>query len=167
MRPTVLAVIDLKKTDAAVVDATRTATAANGARIVLLHVAPPVSLRATPNSRREQVCWGRMAAADEAAQRVLRRLAARRLPRHADVLTTVRFGDVVEQVGRAAISVDATLVVAATGPARWLWGRGRDRRLRRSLDVPVFLVPARGDAVDGHRTARPESSRASRQRSAA
>jgi Universal stress protein family len=167
MRPTVLAVIDLKETDAAVVDATRTAAAANGARIVLLHVARPVSLQSTPNSRREQACWGRMAAADEAAQRVLRRLATRRLPRDGDVQTGVRFGDAVEQVGQTVISVDATLVVAAAGPARWLWGRSRDRRLRRSLDVPVVLVPGRGATVDGSCTARPESSRASRQRPAA
>jgi hypothetical protein len=88
-----------------------------------------------------------MLAIEAAAQRAMRKLAGRWLPRAHLVQTSVRFGDVVEQVAKAVMAVGATVVVAASRPAGWLWWRGRDRRLRRAFD-PVVLVRARKDTPD-------------------
>lgn len=151
--PTVLAVVDMRGGDAQVLAATRALTERTGAAVVLLHVASPVSLHHRPNSRWERVARGRMAAVDARAQHALRQLAGRWLPRKLLVRTAVRFGEVVEQVAKAAMGVGATLVVASSTPARWLWWRSRDRRLRRTLDIPLIVVPTRAPEIERARAA--------------
>lgn len=159
--PTLLAVVDMTAQDAGVVEAARALAAARRATIVLLHVTRPVS-------RWQRAWWERMAAVEAAAQRRLRWLARRLLRRGLSFQTAVRFGETIEQVTDAAVAVGATVVVAASRPARWLWWRDRDRRLRRSLDVPLIVVPARGGVTDGGaRITRRESSCPSQPRSAA
>ena len=158
--PVILALVDLTGDDARVVDTAAVLAGASRATIVLLHVARPL-----PRRRR---AWEAMLALDAAAQRALRRLAGRLLPRSHLVQTSVRFGDPVEQVGKTMMAVGATVVVAASRPAGWRWWRSRDRRLRRSLDVPVVLVSAR--AEEPHRPrglTRPEPSSARGTRAAA
>jgi hypothetical protein len=141
--PTILTLVDLTAHDAPVVDAARALAGAHRATIVLLHVA-----RSLPRRRRASDA---MLAIDAAAHRAVRRLARRRLPRSLPVQTSVRFGDVVEQVAKAVIAVGATVVVAASRPARWRWWRNRDRRLGRHLDVPVILVAEPGPEPDRSR----------------
>jgi nucleotide-binding universal stress UspA family protein len=137
--PTILTLVDMTADDVGVVDAAAALAGASGATIVLLHVAPPWP--------RRQRAWQAMLAIEAAAQRAMRRLAGRWLPRSHLVQTSVRFGDVVEQVAKAVMAVGATVVVAASRPAGWLWWRGRDRRLRRAFD-PVVLVHAREEMPD-------------------
>jgi hypothetical protein len=134
---TVLALVDLTAADSRVVAAARVLAGADRATIVLLHVTPPVS--------RWRRAWGeRMATVEAAARQGLGRLARRLSRRGFHVQTAVRFGELVEQVTKAALAVDATAVVASSRPARWLWWRHRDRRLRRSLDAAVITVPTGG-----------------------
>jgi nucleotide-binding universal stress UspA family protein len=163
--PTILALVDLTADDAPVVAAARALARAlagpSRATIALLHVAPPVS-------RRRRASWARMEAIEAAARATLHRWAARLSRRGFYVQTAVRFGDPVEQVAKTAIAVGATAVVAASRPAGWRWWQGRDRRLRQTLDIPVSLVPARGDAAAGYPgTHRPDSASPSPSRSAA
>jgi hypothetical protein len=147
---TILTLVDLTADDVAVVDAAAALAGASRATIVLLHVAPP-----RPRGQRARQA---MLAIEAAAQRALRRLAGRWLPRSYLVQTSVRFGDVVEQVAKAVMAVGATVLVAASRPAGWLWWRHRDRRLRRAFD-PVVLVRAREETPDLPRPATPCSRR--------
>lgn len=147
LAPTVLALVDLAGHDAQVVQAARGLAGSNHVTVTLLHVAPAVR-NGTPDDRRH-ASWERMGALDAAAQRALRQLAVRLLPPTLQVQTSVRFGDVVEEVAKATVAVDATVVVASSSPAHGLWSRSRDRRLRRILDVPVILVPAREAETEG------------------
>lgn len=141
----VLALVDMTGRDRRIVEAARTLAGSDHATIVLLHVARPVFRNGATGSG----AWERMAAVESGAQQALRRLAARLLPPSVFVQTAVRFGDPVEQAAKAAVAVDATVVVALSRPARWLWWRSRDRRLRRILDIPTILVhPRRAGAVD-------------------
>ena len=133
--PAILVLVDLTADDARVVDTAAALAGMSRATIVLLHVARPL-----PRRRR---AWEAMLALEAAAQRAIRRLAGRWLPRSHLVQTSVRFGDPVEQIGKAMMAVGATVVVAASRPTGWLWWRNRDRRLCRYLDVPVILVRAR------------------------
>lgn len=140
--PTVLALVDLTADDLRVVEATRALAEALGAAVGLLHVAAPIPRHA--NGHRDGR-WERMASVEAAARQALRGLAGRLHPSSAYVQMTVRFGDTVEQVGKAVAAVDASMVVASSRSARWLPWRTRDRALRRSLDIPVILVHARDD----------------------
>jgi nucleotide-binding universal stress UspA family protein len=135
--PTILTLVDMTADDVEVVDAAAALARESRATIVLLHVARPL-----PRRRR---AWQLMLAIEAAAQKAMRRLAGRWLPRSHLVRTSVRFGDVVEQVAKAVMAVGATVVVAASRPAGWRWWRHRDRRLRRAFD-PVVLVRAREEA---------------------
>jgi hypothetical protein len=138
--PRVLALVEPGAHDRQVVETARALAGSDRPTIVLLHVARPVlPIGATG-------AWERMAAVEARAQRTLRRLAARLLPPGILVHTAVRFGDAVEQVAKAAVAVDATVVVARSRPARWLWWRDRDRRFRRRLPTPVVLVPSEPSA---------------------
>lgn len=163
--PAVLALVDLAGHDAQVVRVARALAGSSGATVTLLHVARPVFRDGTLTRRRQRAAWRRMAGIEAAAQRALRQLAARLLRPSIQVQTSVRFGDVVEQ--RAAMVVGATVVVASSGPARWLGWRSRDRRLRQSLEIPLVLVPAGGAERDGFPTTRHGSSSPRQSRSAA
>jgi hypothetical protein len=132
---TVLALVELTGHDAPVVEATRALAGASHSTVILLRVARPVS-----ESPRQRGWRRHRAAVDAAGHQALRRLASLFLRQNLHVQTSVRFGETVEQVVKAAIAAGATAVVAASRPARWLWWRNRDRRLRRSLDIPVMLV---------------------------
>jgi hypothetical protein len=153
--PTILTLVDMTADDIGVVDAAAALAGASRATIVLLHVAGPL-----PRRRR---AWQAMLAIEAAAQRAMRRLAGRWLPRSHVVQTSVRFGDVVEQVAKAVMAVGATVVVAASRPAGWRWWRSRDRRLRRAFD-PVILVHAGEEPLD---VSRPAPSRPAETRVAA
>lgn len=165
--PAVLALVDLAGHDAQVVRVARALAGSSGATVTLLHVARPVFRDGTLTRRRRRAAWRRMAGIEAAAQRALRQLAARLLRPSIQVQTSVRFGDVVEQVARAAMGVGATVVVASSGPARWLGWRSRDRRLRQSLEIPLVLVPAGGAERDGFAMTRHGSSSPRQSRSAA
>jgi hypothetical protein len=153
--PTILTLVDLAADDVRVVDAAAALAGASRATIVLLHVAAPLP--------RRHRAWQAMLAVEAAAQRAMRRLAGRWLPRSHLVQTSVRFGDVVEQVRKAVIAVGATVVVAASRPAGWLWWRSRDRRLRRAFD-PLILVRTGEESPD---LAQPAPSRSTGSRAAA
>lgn len=135
--PIVLALVELTGHDAQVVKATRALAGPRDGTVIFLHVARPVS-----DSPWHRARWVRMAGIEAAAQRLMRRLARMLLRRNRYVQTSVRFGETIEQVAKAAMAVGATVVVAASRPARWRWWWNRDRRLRRSLDIPVrFVIP--------------------------
>jgi nucleotide-binding universal stress UspA family protein len=158
--PVILTLVDMAADDWQVVDAAAALAGARRATIVLLHVARPLPWR-----RR---AWAAMLAIEAAAQRAMRRLAGRWLPRSHLIQTSVRFGDPVQQAAKATMIVGATVVVAASRPARWLWWRNRDRRLCRYIGVPVVLVPGRGAEPDLHRgLTRPAPSSARGTRAAA
>jgi nucleotide-binding universal stress UspA family protein len=158
--PAILVLVDLTADDARVVDTAAALAGASRATIVLLHVARP-----RPRRRR---AWETMLAIEAAAQRAMRRLAGRWLPRSHLVQTSVRFGDLVEQIGKAMMAVGATVVVAASRPAGWLWWRNRDRVLRRYLGLRVILVRAGEAKPHRHRRlTRPAPSSAKGTRAAA
>jgi hypothetical protein len=55
-----------------------------------------------------------MAGLDAAAQQIARRLAGMLLQRNLYVQTSVRFGETIERIAKAAMAVGATVVVAAS-----------------------------------------------------
>ena len=115
------------------------------APITLLHVAPlpersrPRGPLASPRIEP----WEQMAAVERAACAHLHDLAARHLGLGRPVHFLVRFGDVPNEVARAADATRAALVVAASRPAHGFLGRSRDERLVAEVERPVTLVTAR------------------------
>jgi hypothetical protein len=161
--PIVLALVELTGHDAQVVKATRALAGPGNGTVIFLHVARRVSDGPWHRAR-----WDRMAGIDAAAQRILRRLAGMLLRRNLYARTSVRFGETIEQVAKAAMAVGATVVVAASRPARWRWWWSRDRRLQRSLDIPVrFVIPRAVKGVDRGRSTPGESARLGSPRRAA
>ncbi len=142
-RPVVV-LVERKASDEDVMREARARIVMEAAPLVLVHVAPLASAGSLRDSRwqRPPEPWQRILGLEAMVTYDLRLMARDWLGPATRVDVEVRFGEPVTELAAVAEARGARLVVARAQPSRWLFGGGRDARLRWAVNGPLVLVKA-------------------------